>query len=658
MAIEHSRLAAITALVLCAAGLAAGGPAAASLPRDLRADQFEESQYAVLRDTFADRAQARPGEEFTLAVRLTPFDNGTVKFHTYGSEPSEDGSYIPTALTMDAAEGVTWSKPVFPPGIKHDTQMWLPEQAVITVSGKLGDNAQPGKRTFTGKLVVSACTEEMCLAPSEIPLTWELEVVAKDYSGTIAVLSSDELLKPVKVDMGRYMLPQREEAAPPRIPTLGGTIKWDQLKVQTMGEKAKSIWLVLGLALLGGLILNIMPCVLPVVSIKVISLARQMEEEPRTVVGHAVCFSSGIIAAFLALAVVVAIIQAGGMQLGWGFQFQNPAFLIVMMSIIFIFGMSLAGVFTIKPPRVLAETGERLAEKEGLGGSFFKGILATVLGTPCVGPFLGPALGYAFTRSTREILLIFLAVGLGMAFPYMLLIVNPHFLHMGRRERGEFSRRIMATKGWLVDFERVMAFVLFATVVYLLYILEGVAGGKVVVWTLAFLVALAFACWLWGRLTTLGWRGVAIAAAASVLILGAAGWVSYREAHLAVAVVSKTQLAWEPFSVSSLEQYAGQGRTVLVDFTADWCPNCKYNEATALNTNATKKLIEELNVATLKADWTVRDKDIGWALRQLGFASVPLTAIFPAGDPNRPILLDGVYTAARLHDALRAAAKD
>jgi len=657
MAIGHSRLATLSATLLGVAVLVAIGPAAASVPRDVRADQFEESQYAVLHDTFADRAQVRPGEEFTLAVRLAPFDNGTVKFHTYGSVPSEDGSYIPTALTVDEAGSVAWGEPVFPAAVKHDTQMWLTGQPVITVGGRLSADAPPGKRTYTGKLIVSACTEEMCLAPSEIPLTWELEVVAKDYSGTIAVLGPDDLLKPVKVDMERYSLPQSEEAAPPRIPTLSGAIKWDQLKAQTMGEKDKSIWLVLGLALLGGLILNIMPCVLPVVSIKVISLARQTEEHPRTVVGHAVCFSSGIIAAFLALAVVAAVIQAGGTQLGWGFQFQNPAFLIVMMSIIFIFGMSLAGVFTIKPPRVLEETGERLAEKEGLGGSFFKGILATVLGTPCVGPFLGPALGYAFTRSTREILLIFLAVGLGMAFPYMLLIVNPRFLHMGRRERGEFSRRILATKGWLVDFERVMAFVLFATVVYLLYILEGVTGGKVVVWTLAFLVALAFACWLWGRLATLGWRGVAIAVPASLLILGAAGWVSYREAHLAVAVVSKTELAWEPFSVTNLENYVGEGQTVLVDFTADWCPNCKYNEATALNTNATKKLVEELNVATLKADWTVRSKEIGWALRQLGFASVPLTAIFPAGDPNRPILLDGVYTAARLHDALRAAAK-
>jgi thiol:disulfide interchange protein DsbD len=401
-----------------------------------------------------------------------------------------------------------------------------------------------------------------------------------------------------------------------------------------------------------------MPCVLPVVSIKVISLARHAQSAHSEVVKQGLIFCLGIIATFLALAAVVNIIQAGGTQLGWGFQFQNPTFLVVMATIIFAFGLSLAGVYTIKAPSAISEEAEQLSEKEGVAGAFFKGVLATVLGTPCVGPFLGPALGYAFTQSSGAVWGIFGMVGLGMALPYALLVSNPKFLGMGQRERGKLTRSIMGAKDWLVDFERVMAFVLFATVLYLLNILGGSLGSQAVVWAMVFLLGVAFALWLWGRLDSVRKRGAMFAG----IVLGPA--IIIASGLLALPRMQPPQpgstehlLTWEDYDRDSMMEYLADGRTVLVDFTADWCPNCKTNEAIALNIPETKALVESLDVVTMIADWTTKEKPdaIGEMLRSLGYSSIPLTAIFPAADPDEPILLDGLYTPARLHDELKRA---
>lgn len=677
-----------SALLLCTIGFSASLVSAKSnLPADLRPDMFLETQYAVLRDAYPDRQQVRPGGEFTLALRLTPFDNGLVKFHIYGAEPSADFMYLPTVFAMDDAEGVSWEDAVFPPGEEHEGQMWLIGQPVVTVKGKLAPDAALGTRTFTGKLTVSACTTEMCLPPSDIPVEWQVEVVSADYAGEIKVLSPEELKQPAKVDMDRFQLPE-EEAEPEAEPAAGavtdapGGIDLSQLKAQAGGGKQLPLWVALLLAFAGGLLLNIMPCVLPVVSIKVISLVRNVEEDPKSVVPHGLAFSAGIIATFLAGAGVIAAIQLAGSQFDWGGQFQSPAFNIAMATVMFVFGLSLAGVFTIKPPKALTEGGAQLAEKEGYSGSFFKGVLATVLGTPCVGPFLGPALGYALTRTWVETLLIFALIGLGMAVPYVLML--PFIARMGRRERGQLSRKLQDSKQRLVDFERIMAFLLFITVVYLMSIIEGLMRGKAVLWMLVYLIGVAFACWAWGRLITIRKGGIAWGLLAVVVIFGLSLWLTIPRMYLnmKLAQVADTQIEdqvrelrkaliengidpagigasaslWEEFSYEKLDEYAADGKTVLVDFTADWCPNCKTNEAFALRVPGTEKLAEDLGVKLMVADYTERSDEIGEVLRALGYASVPLTAVFPARDPNQPVLLDGLFSAARIQEEMRKAA--
>jgi thiol:disulfide interchange protein DsbD len=201
-----------------------------------------------------------------------------------------------------------------------------------------------------------------------------------------------------------------------------------------------------------------------------------------------------------------------------------------------------------------------------------------------------------------------------------------------------------------------MSFLLFGTVVYLLYILSGVLGGNSAVWAMAMLTGLGLAAWLYGRFIGLKRYGLLIALAAA-LIVGAASVAWFAPLALKKQVVSvEMHDGWEDFSLAKLEQYTAEGRNVLVDFTADWCPNCKYNEQTALNIESTMALKEELDFTFLYADWTQKDDEIGNVLRSLGFASVPLTAVFPGDNPNAPILLDGVFTPGQLHEAMRKAA--
>ena len=644
----------------------------AEIPPGTRADMFLKSEHAVMLDTFADRGQVRPGEEFTLALRITPFQNDEIHFHTYSDIPSDDWSYQNTIIMMDEAEGVTWGDVIFPEPIDHDGTLWIPHGSVVTVTGALAEDFAPGAAEFTAQYLISLCTESMCLEPSQGSLSWGIEVVPADFAGEIAVTPLEELTAYQEIDYGRFNLPEMEgeigggldltggdgEAANGTASTTSGGLDLENVKTDSGTDWP--LWKVLLFALLGGLILNVMPCVLPVVSIKVIDLVSSSGKDSRHVIGHGFAFAAGIIATFLLGALVIAAIQAFGTQLGWGSQFQSPGFVLVMSTIIFVFGLSLADVFKIKAADTVKEGAGGLAEKEGLGGSFFKGVLATVLGTPCVGPFLGPALIVAFAMMWYHTVLIFGFVGIGMALPYLIML--PFITRLSKRDRGRLSRKIQGSKDWLNDFKMVMAFVLFATVIYLLYIMEGVLGGKAVIWALGFLVGVGFAAWLWGRLVNLGRKWVALAWVGAIVIVLLSGWFTIPriyaagDTHSAGALDPGQHAGWEVFSREALVDYTREGKTVLVDFTADWCPNCKTNEAVALNIPETMALKDELGMVFMVADWTAKDDEIGDTLRALGFASVPLTAIFPGDNPNEPILLDGLFGPAGLHDAMRRAA--
>jgi thiol:disulfide interchange protein len=664
------RLITITIACLVAAlSLAALAAQPGSEGFDLR--DFVESKYAVLLDTDSSVAQVKPGGEFTLALRLSPYEG----LHIYGVEQTDNLSVISSALTLDEIPGIEWGEPKWPAGTLHETQIgdayWLVGQPVVLIPGKVAVDAAPGPLTLTAKVLFSSCSEEFCLAPSEVPVEWKFEVVPADYAGEIAAKTNDELLAPVTIDQSRYQVPEPESEVGGGLDLSGGEEDGAETSAGASGggvdlgnlniEKSTSfpLWKIILLALLGGLVLNIMPCVLPVVSIKVIDLVSAMEKKGSETVKHGLLFALGIIATFLAGAVVIAVIQALGTKLNWGFQFQNPTFVLVMAIIIFVFALSLADMFKIKAPSAALESGGTLAKDEGAAGSFFKGVLATVLGTPCVGPFLGPALAVAFTMTWVHTILIFLFVGVGMALPYFLML--PFLGKMSKRDRGRLSRKLQEGKSWMDHFKHAMSFLLFATVIYLLYIMQGVLGGVAIIWVLLTLLGVAVAAWLWGTLIHLKQNPYLWAAVSAILVLALTGWFCVPRVYAQTgggskALSAETHAGWEQFELAKLKEYTSEGRTVLVDFTADWCPNCKTNEAVALNIDSTMKLKDELGITFMVADFTQRDAEIGDTLRALGFTSVPLTAIFPGSDPNKPILLDGLFSPSRLQDALRDAA--
>jgi thiol:disulfide interchange protein DsbD len=406
------------------------------------------------------------------------------------------------------------------------------------------------------------------------------------------------------------------------------------------------------LALVGGVILNVMPCVLPVLSLKVMSFVSHAGEDRGVQVRLGLTFAAGVLASFLALALVVIALQAAGDQLGWGFQFQNPAFVVVMAAIVFAFGLSLFGVFEILLPVQMGGGGKGGAYAE----SFLNGILATALATPCTAPFLGTALGFAFTQPAWAILAIFVMIAVGLSLPYVLLSLNPAWL-----------RFVPKPGAWMDRFKQGMGFLLMATLVWLLWVLGQQIGLDGLVQVMAFLLVLGFALWLYGSMLNLSSSSTRRSVVwGLVLVLVVGGWWQFLRTPLSSEAIaantagattghSDGDIVWQPFTVETLEAEVAAGNTVFIDFTAAWCTTCKVNEKTVLSTDAVHEKLRELGVVTLLGDWTNRDPVITRVLRQFGRSGVPFYAVFPAGRLDAPIVLPEIITQGLVLEALEEA---
>ncbi len=417
-------------------------------------------------------------------------------------------------------------------------------------------------------------------------------------------------------------------------------------------------------AVLGGLLLNIMPCVLPVIALKVFGLVKMAGDEPARVRRLGLMFSLGILVSFLVLALLVITLKLAGQQVGWGFQFQEPIFVVVMIAVVFAFGLSLFGVFEIRlPGAAVAGVSSVLTRQEGHGkgylSSFSEGVFATILATPCTAPFLGSALGFAFSQSAGSILLIFACVALGMALPYLLLTARPAWL------------RYMPKPGeWMVTAKQFMGFLMMATLLWLLYVLGKQLGMEAVIWTGAFLLFIGVAGWLVGRFATLSAtrRTVYIVWSVAAGIIAFGYWF-FIESTLDIrsviagtpdpteTSVSSDGIPWQPFSVAALESHLVADRTVFLDFTAEWCLTCKVNERTVLTDERVVEKIRSLGVVAIKADWTNRNPDITRLLAKFGRSGVPLYVLFPAGRPTQPMVLPEVITPGIMLEALDQAVK-
>jgi len=399
----------------------------------------------------------------------------------------------------------------------------------------------------------------------------------------------------------------------------------------------------LGLALLGGVILNLMPCVFPVFSIKVLSFVEQARGNPARLRAHGLAFAAGVLVSFWVVAGVLLALRAQGEALGWGYQLQSPSVVAALALLFFVLALNLSGLFEVGTS--LQSLAAKLRLRNDYADSALSGLLATLVATPCTAPFMGAALGFALTQPAIEAMLVFSALALGMSSPYLLLCFWPALIS-----------RIPRPGRWMETLRQVFAFPLFLTVVWLAWVLGKQAGVDAVARLLAGLTLIAAALWMVGR-----WRGSTEtgkrAAAIVALVLAVAGCVfAWPGNKTDEAVAKEISGPWKPWSADALASARAKGRAVFVDFTAAWCVTCQVNKRLVLESDALHARFEERNVVRLRADWTNQDAQISAALRDLGRIGVPVYAVYAAGGNAAPILLPELLTQERVLRAIDEAA--
>jgi thiol:disulfide interchange protein/DsbC/DsbD-like thiol-disulfide interchange protein len=410
-------------------------------------------------------------------------------------------------------------------------------------------------------------------------------------------------------------------------------------KPATAPEGPSSLFVALGFAFLGGLILNLMPCVLPVLSLKVLSFVRQSGGHPQHAWRHGVVFAAGVVLSFWALAGALLAFRAGGEQIGWGFQLQSPPFLVVLAGLFLLLGLNLFGVFEVGES--LTAAGNLVTGQTGLHASFWNGVLATIVATPCSAPFMGSALGFGLSRPAPVALAVFTALGLGMALPYVLLSTNPRLL-----------RFVPKPGGWMEGFKQLMGFVLLATVAALVWLFGQQTGVDAMGVLLAALVITALGAWVYGRGTAPGRspRSRALATVAAIGLMGVGLAIGLSRASAVPPIqgrgssTSSGGLAFEEYSPARVAELRAQGRPLFIDFTAAWCLSCQVNERVALQSESVVDRFHREGIVALRADWTRRDDRITQALVSFGRQGVPVYVLYGRDTTAAPRLLPEVLT--------------
>lgn len=404
-----------------------------------------------------------------------------------------------------------------------------------------------------------------------------------------------------------------------------------------------SMLVMLGLALLGGVILNLMPCVLPVLSIKLLSVVGHGGSDKRRVRLSFLASAAGIVTSFMVLAAALVALKGAGVAIGWGIQFQHPWFLVAMALVVTLFACNLWGFFEVHLPQAVAEIGAHETHVHGLGGHFMTGALATLLATPCSAPFLGTAVGFAMARGTFEILAIFAALGVGLALPYLTVALAPGL-----------ATRMPRPGKWMVTLRRVLGFALAATGVWLVSILavqiSDVAAALIAVVMVAIAVMLYAHKKLQRRYGRLDWIAVAVLAALAFSVPDNAG--NGRNGQDADAL----QGVWQVFDQAAISQLIAQDKVVFVDVTADWCITCQVNKAAVMHLGAVFERLQSEGVVAMKADWTKPSDVISRYLASFGRYGIPFNAVYGPGAPNG-IVLPELLTESIVMDAMDTAAR-
>ncbi len=409
--------------------------------------------------------------------------------------------------------------------------------------------------------------------------------------------------------------------------------------------------LALMLALLGGLILNLMPCVLPVLAIKIFAITDLAQAEREQVVRHGLAYLAGVVASMWALAAVVVALRAAGSAVGWGFQLQDPIFLAAICTILVVFALNLFGAFEI----TLQPSGPDLGHSAGPSHpsrSFFEGTLAVALATPCTAPFLGTAVGFAFASSGLVIFGVFTAIGVGLAAPFVLVALVPGW-----------ARFVPRPGPWMLRVRQALAFALLATVVWLAWVAGRALGVDAQSLLIAYLLVVALLVWALGLAQATARTGLArgLTAVTLAFVVGALAVAPSDPPPggdtPGVLATSPDGIPWKAFDPTAVARERAAGRPVFVEFTADWCITCKVNEAVVLSQGAVRDELEKWGYASFKADWTTRDDAITLELAEWGRAGVPMYVVYPADPDRAPELLPELLTLDATLEVLREAGR-
>lgn len=415
--------------------------------------------------------------------------------------------------------------------------------------------------------------------------------------------------------------------------------------VQPAGSGTRlTLVLALSFAFVGGMILNLMPCVFPVVGIKVLTFVEQSRSSPASLRAHGLVFAAGVLLCFWAVAGVLLGLRAGGAALGWGYQLQSPLVVSAMAMLFFALAMNLSGIFEFGTTVQQLVGGAR--PQAGYLDAFYSGLIATIVATPCTAPFMGAALGFALTQSALDAMLVFTALAVGMAMPYVVLSFSPRLV-----------QRLPMPGPWMETLKQVLAFPLYLTVVWLVWVLGRQVGVDGAAWLLVGITLVGAALWTFGRwryADTLRKRGTAYAAAAALaigaIVIAWPGTAHYDQ------IASATQSEWRTWSRAAVARARAEGHPVFVDFTAAWCVTCQVNKRLVLDRESVMSRFAQSNTVLMLADWTNQDPEITAALKELGRSGVPVYVMYPAHS-GQPVLLPELLTEARVLEAVDEVAR-
>ncbi len=605
---------------------------------------FREDDY-VVDWTSTVTSTLAPGKSGVLKFTAKP----DAKFHVYVA--AVDDAQSSTNFVVTEKDGLLIGAPMTKEPVV--TQILVPALPPIKYHKgkvtwmlpiKVPEQAAPGEHTIEGFVAYQACKDQSCLPP--VALKFKATVVVGQGKATqspvqlVTAKAADAFDAAAntkwvdKISVAVEAEAPREDvgAAVPDATGPGvGTATGESPKAST------AFSLVLLFAFIGGVILNVMPCVLPVVGLKIMSFVQQAGEDRRRILTLNIVYVFGILSVFAILAALAVLLA-----FSWGEQFTYFPVRLGLTLLLFALALSYLGVWEIPVPGMAAGKGsQELQNREGYVGAFFKGVFATILATPCSGPLLGGILGLTIGLRPIETVIVIMTVGLGMSAPYLVIGARPSLVSW-----------LPKPGNWMETLKEFLAFLFLGTVAF--FFNQFSDDDKLPVFVA--LIGVWFGCWLIGKVPNweslqkrlLAWS----AGTASAAIIGILAFKLLGPADLAPGEKS---IPWEPYSEARLAQLQDEGRTVLVDFTAKWCVNCIVNYNVALNTEPTRQLLEELDVVPMLADWTDRNATIKQKLEELESRSIPLLAIYPGSDPEKPIVLRDLISQGAVLDALREA---